>query len=116
MGRVPALRNSQYVNLIPVFDDDHPSGYVRDYREGETETSAMTMMQLQEGDVIDCVADYCSYDGTYQDSCMAGDKTVYDGSFGVSDAEVPEKQSECYRMMDLYGNAYWSSAVEMDHR
>ena len=47
---------------------------------------------------------------------MAGDKTVYDGSFEVSDAEVPEKLGECYRMMDLYGNAYWTSAVEMDHR
>lgn len=116
MGRVPALRNSQYVNLILVLDDDYLSGYVRDYRDGETETSARTMMQLQKGDVIDYVADYCSYDGTYQDSCMAGDKTVYDGSFEVSDVEVPEKLGECYRMMDLYGNAYWTSAVEMDHR
>jgi hypothetical protein len=120
MGRVPALRNSQYVNLILVFDDDHPSGYVagyvRDYREGETETSAKTMMQLQEGDVIDYVADYYSYDGTYLDSYMVGDETVYDGSFKVSDVEVPEKLSECYRMMDLYGNAYWTPVLEMDHR
>jgi hypothetical protein len=103
-----------------VFDDDHPSGYVagyvRDYREGETETSAKTMMQLQEGDVIDYVADYYSYDGTYLDSYMVGDETVYDGSFKVSDVEVPEKLSECYRMMDLYGNAYWTPVLEMDHR
>lgn len=120
VGRVPALRNGEYVNLILVFDDEHPSGtvagYIRDYREGETETSGKSMLQLEEGDVIDYVADYYSYDGTYEDSYMVGSETVYDGSFEVSDVIVPEKISECYRLQDLYGNDYWTPVIELDNR
>ena len=61
-GHVPALLNGERVNLILVFDNEHPYGYIAgariDYVEGETETIAKGMSQLQVGDTLDFLCDY----------------------------------------------------------
>lgn len=118
-GRVPAVLNGEYVNLILTFDSDHPSGYVSgyvyDYRNEETDTVPKAVETLEDGDVIDFVADYYSYDGTYQDSYMVGEEIVVDGDLSVSDVTVPEKMSVCYRFTDICGGHAWTNAIVLDH-
>ena len=74
MGRVPVLYNGERAELVLEFTDENPYGSVvgvrRVYTEGETQTVAKTMDTVQDGDVIDFVCDYYSYDGEYLDSYM----------------------------------------------
>lgn len=67
IGRVPVLYNGERAELVLEFTDADPYGSVvgvrRVYVEGETETVAKTMDTVQDGDVIDFICDYYSYDG-----------------------------------------------------
>lgn len=73
-GRIPVLYNGERAELIVEFTDADPYGSVvgvrRIYKNGETETLAKTMDTVTDGDVIDFICDYYSYDGTYLDSYM----------------------------------------------
>ncbi|MCR4890705.1 MAG: peptidase C11 [Lachnospiraceae bacterium] len=116
-GRVPALLNGERVNLIIVFDNDHPKGFVAgaqyDYREGETETVAKNMTELKDGDTLDFLADYYSYDGQYQDSYKVGDQMVVHGDIQVSDVILTADHIKIsYRFTDLYNKEYWTEVTE----
>ena len=69
-GRVPCLLNGQKANLILVFDSDNEDGYVAgvcyDYVEGETETIAKNLTELQAGDEIDFTCDFYGYDRAFK--------------------------------------------------
>lgn len=119
-GRVPVRLNGNPANLILVFDNAHPQGYVAgaaaDYTGGETETAAKNLTELSAGDVIDFICDYYSYEGVYQDSYMLGDQlTVPEGGMGalsVSNVDIGEGKARItYRFTDIYNQQYWSPAV-----
>ncbi|MBQ1377982.1 MAG: hypothetical protein IIY77_08415, partial [Lachnospiraceae bacterium] len=71
-GYIPALLNGEQVRLIAVFDNEHPEGYIAGaqpvYKNGETELQAKSLMAISEGDKIEFIADYYTYDGKYEDS------------------------------------------------
>lgn len=115
-GRVPVLLNGERANLILVFDNENPQGYIagarRDYRDGETETVAKGMEALTEGDKIEFVCDYYSYDGTYQDSYVLGDAITYTGEHTISDTKIDaDKCSAAYLITDIYNNEYWTPVI-----
>ena len=112
-GRIPVLLNGVRANLIIVFDNAHPYGYIAgartDYIDGETETVAKGMTELAEGDVIDFVADYYSYDGTYQNSYMIGDQMIYNGNHEISNVTIDKSKSVAsYMFTDIYNQEYWT--------
>jgi hypothetical protein len=116
-GRVPVLLNGDRAELIIVFDNDHPSGYVQGYRytydPSVTETVAKDAEELQEGDKIDFLCDYYSYDGTYQDSYMIGDQLTVSGELRVSDVLLSdEKVNATYMFVDVYNQEYWTEVIE----
>ena len=119
-GRVPVLLNGKRANLIIVFDAEHPEGYIAgarmDYRDGETETVAKAMDSLKNGDRIEFVCDYYTYEGEYQDSYLMGDVLIYNGSHQISDVYVPEPEncSATYLMTDIYDNEYWTPVIPND--
>ncbi len=113
-GRVPVMLNDVRCDLIVVFDNETPDGYIAgaryDYCDGETETIAKSLGELQEGDVIDFLCDYYSYDGEYLDSYMLGDRLTV-GADGVTVSYVyvdSDAASATYRFTDLYQQNYWS--------
>ena len=115
-GRVPVLYNGDRAELILEFTDENPYGSVvgvrRIYVEGETDTVAKTMDTVQDGDVIDFVCDYYSYDGEYQDSYMLGEQLVVDGELVISDVYVDEtRASYTYRFTDIYNQTYWTEPI-----
>ncbi len=115
-GRVPVLLNGQRANLIIVFDSDNPKGYIAgartDYVDGETETIAKGMESLKNGDKIEFVCDYYSYDNEYLDSYILGDTLIYNGSHTISNVYVEaEKCSAAYMITDIYNNEYWTPVI-----
>ncbi|MCR4962915.1 MAG: peptidase C11 [Firmicutes bacterium] len=116
-GRVPAMLNGERVNLILIFDSENPHGYIAGaepvYAETQTQTVSKAMLQLQDGDVIDFLCDYYSYDGDYQDSYYLGEQYVVNGTPEISDVYVDaEAASAVYRFTDIYQQHYWSPVME----
>ena len=115
-GRVPVMINDVRADLILVFDNEHPYGFVAgaryDYRDGETETVAKSMESLTEGDRLDFLCDYYSYDGVYQDSYYLGDPMTVAGDLVISNVYIDrEAASATYRFTDIYNQTYWSPVM-----
>jgi len=118
-GRIPALVNGDRSELIVVFDNEHPYGYLAgvrsDYINGETETVAKGADTLQEGDQIDFLCDYYGYDGTYLNSYMFGEPMTYRGEFELSNVYLPdpENASATLRFTDIYNQQYWTPEMTL---
>ena len=116
-GHVPALLNGSRVNLILVFDNENPHGYIAgassDYRNGETDTIAKNMQQLQLGDKLDFLCDYYTYEGEYQDSYYLGEQMTVTDSMEISNIDIgKENCSALYRFTDIYNNQYWTGEMQ----
>ncbi len=116
-GHIPAMLNDSRVNLIVIFDNEYPGGHIvgatSDYRRGETETVAKSETEILEGDVIDFLCDYYTYDGDYEDTYYLGDRMVVQGDLQVSDGTFgSDRLIVTYRFTDLYGQTYWSEGFE----
>jgi len=116
-GRVPALLNGERVNLILVFDNENPYGYIAgarmDYVEGETETIAKGMSALEEGDVLDFLCDYYTYDGEYENTYYLGEPMTVTANMEISNVDVGEGPVQItYRFTDIYNQQYWTPVLE----
>ena len=116
MGHITARLNGDDVNLIVVFDSEHEDGYVTgavyDYVDGETDTIAKNLTELQAGDEIDFGCDYYNYDQTFQNRYYLGDTIVL--KHGMDELEVQNLDvgsgdiHAAYCFTDIYGQSYWS--------
>ena len=115
-GYVPALLNENRVELILVFDNEHPNGYIagaRDvYLKGETETVAKNLTEVKKGDAVIFLCDYYSYDGVYQDSYYLGDTMVLGDEVEIGNIRIDAAHTEVtYRLTDIYQQTYWTPVV-----
>lgn len=115
-GYVPALLNGERVNLILVFDQDNPKGYIAgattDYIGGETDTVAKSMTELENGDKLDFICDYYTYDGEYQDSYILGDTLTVSDNMRISNTDVGDGDIKImYCFTDIYNQEYWTEAI-----
>ncbi|MBQ3405213.1 MAG: peptidase C11, partial [Oscillospiraceae bacterium] len=115
-GRVPILLNGDLAELILVFDNENPDGYIAGvrncYTEEETETVAKGVEALQEGDVIDFVCDYYAYDGTFENNYLMGEQMVYDGDVTISNVYLDDADvSAAYLFTDMYCQDYWTPVI-----
>lgn len=116
-GYVPAFLNGQRVELMLVFDNEHPYGYVVGakpvYTDGETETSAKTTMSLAQGDKLDFICDYYTYDGDYQDSYYLGEQMILGNKLEISNVDIGSGAVKAtYRFKDIYQQEYWTPVLE----
>ncbi len=114
-GRVPVLLNGERADLLLVFDNKNPRGYIAGartvYTEGETETVAKAMGELQVGDTLDFLCDYYSYDGDYMDSYYLGEQMTVTDNMVISNADVGEGDVKVtFRFTDIYNQQYWTEA------
>ena len=115
-GRIPAFLNGERVNLIVVFDNETPTGYIAgaqtDYQDEEIEVVAKNLTEIGEGDTLDFICDFYAYDGTYQDSYLMGKQMKVDGPLTVSDVTLPAGGVRLtYRLTDIYNQAYWTESI-----
>ncbi len=118
-GRVPCELNGERCNLILVFDSENEDGYVAgacyDYVEGETETIAKNLTEIQKGDTIDYVCDYYNYDKSFQQNYYLGEQVVVDKD--MSEMEIinlPVGEGKVYAtycFTDIYGQKYWTPTL-----
>ena len=113
-GYIPVLHNGVRGELLVMFTDEEPYGTVTGvrtvYTEGETDTIPKTMDPVADGDTLDFICDYYSYDGEYLDSYLLGDQMVVDGELVISDVYVDEAAAELtYRFTDIYNQEYWTT-------
>ena len=113
-GRIPVLYNGERAELVVEFTDADPYGSVvgvrRIYKDGETQTLAKTMDTVTDGDVIDFICDYYSYDGEYLDSYMLGEQLIVDGALEISDVYVDADAAQLtYLFTDIYNQQYWTA-------
>ena len=118
-GYVPALLNGERVNLIIVFDDEHPDGYIAgastDYVNGETDAVAKNLTELTVGDTLDFICDYYTYDMKYQDSYFIGDQVTVTNNMTISNTDVGSGSCHIlYRFSDIYNQDYWSEPIVVD--
>lgn len=115
-GYVPALLNGERVDLLIVFDQDNPSGYIvgsiSNYVNGETDTVAKVDRELQNGDVIQFLCDYYDYDGNYMNSYQLGEEIVVSSTLKVSDVVIEEDALITFKFTDIYGQEYWTPALQ----
>ena len=116
-GRIPVLYNGERAELVVVFSDEDPYGYIagvrRVYQDGETETVAKTMDTVMPGDVIDFVCDYYSYDGEYLDSYMFGEQLVVEDTLYISDVYIDADAANLtYQFTDIYNREYWTAPLQ----
>ena len=115
-GYVPAMLNDERVNLILVFDNENPHGYIAgaqaDYGD-DVEVVSKNLVELNDGDRIDFLCDYYSSDGAYQDSYFLGEKKTVNGEMEISNVDVGSGAVRlAYRFTDIYNQEYWSETLE----
>lgn len=115
-GRVPVMYNDSRAELILVFDNENPHGFVAGvqsvYLSGETDTAAKLQAELQPGDTLEFLCDYYSYAGDYQDSYLLGEPlTVTEEDLVITDVPLEGRTQATYRFTDLYGQHYWTPVI-----
>jgi len=147
-GRVPVLLNGERADLILVFDNENPNGYVAgvtyeyaedtgltligkvavaeadadvpseeaeltDLNTGSSETVETDITSLRQGDQLDFICDYYSYDGRFEEAYLLGDPMTVNGDLVVSDVTLPEGDILItYRLTDIYDEEYWTEAIK----
>ena len=115
-GRIPAMLNGERVDLLVVFDSLNPRGIITGarsaYVDGETETVAKSLTELEIGDTLDFICDYYSYDGEYQNSYYLGEPMTVTETMEISNVDVGDgAKNITYRFTDLYQQHYWTPAI-----
>ena len=115
-GYVPVMLNDVRSRLILVFNNDNPYGYVAGvetvYSADVTQTIAKNLTGLEDGDVIDFLCDYYTYDGEYQDTYYLGDQMIVDGDLSISNVYIDaDAASPMYCFTDIYQQTYWTPAM-----
>ena len=119
IGRVPCYLNGDRANLILVFDPENPYGYVAgasfDYQNSETDTIAKAVTALLDGDVIDFVCDYYTYDQKFDGNYYLGEQMIVDGEPEITDTWIGDDPAfVSYLFTDIYGQEYWTDPVWLD--
>ncbi len=115
-GMVPAFLNGEeYIEIIVTWSNEVPLGYVSGYRV-PTEVGAPAgkgLFEFKQGDTIEWVFDYYTYDWDYEDSYIMGDVYTYDGTeIEVSYDDVGDLDAVVYFVLyDIYNNIYETEAV-----
>ncbi len=109
-GYIPALVNDEEAHLIVVWKGDKASvaGYERVY---DSNTAARGLIALKDGDEIQFISDFYTYDGEYQDQYVM-DSLVVEGPITVSYEDVGD--GDClvyYSLHDIYQNVFWTESV-----
>ena len=112
-GYVPAYLNGIRVNLMLVFDNDHPYGYIagaqKVYASDGTEVQAKNMIQIGSGDELRFICDYFDYNGNYQDSYQLGDPLILGNTVEISNTPLGDVRADVtYCFTDIYQQQYWT--------
>lgn len=111
-GSIPCELNGEYVNLVVRWNEEGTGiieGAVRFYENG---MSMKGLIPLEDGDEIQLLCDYYTYDGEYDDAYSFDEPFAYDSSVGIE--YTPSGGGEYllyYCITDIYNNTYYVEPV-----
>ncbi len=116
-GYIPVLLNGERAELLVRWDNETGEGSITGarsvYKNNETDTVAKSLTELADGDTIDLLCDYYTYEGQYQDSYKLGEQITVNGDLLVSDVTLEDNSVlVTYRFTDLYQQHYWTQKLE----
>ena len=106
---------TQLVYLDVVFDDANPDGVITGARpmyEDDTDVVAKGDIQIKNGDKIDFLCDYYTYDGEFESAYKLGEPLTV-GADGLEILYYALDNVNCsvtWRLTDIYGNHFWTPA------
>ena len=113
-GYVPAYLNGVRVNLMLLFDNEHPYGIISGaeqvYMNGETEARAKNLIQIGQGDQLQFLCEYYDYQGNFQDSYLLGTPVVLGEEVEIANTPVKKPVRVTYCFTDFYQQRYWTPA------
>ncbi len=117
MGRIPALLNDQLVDIILSFDQDNPYGEVLGariiYDEEDTPNLPKGLVDIEEGDRIDYLCDYYSYEGEFDDTYYLGEPYYATDEWYIENLTITNLEyMMSYKITDIYGNSYWTPVIK----
>lgn len=113
-GYIPCELNDEYVNLVVRWNEEGTGvieGAVRFYENG---MSMKGLIPVEDGDKIQLLCDYYTYDGEYDDAYSLDEPFAYDSSAGIEYA--PSGAGEYllyYCLTDIYNNTYYVEPVTL---
>ena len=116
-GKVKILYNDIEANLVIVWNENNPNGKILgvelEKQYGNTTINSKGLKKLKNGDKIEFVCDYYSYDGEYEDSYILGDEIIVgDSELQVEYEDIGESTVYVYyKIVDVYNNVYYTEAV-----
>ena len=114
-GYVPVLLNDQEANLIIVFDNEEPKGYIAgvQYCDAPTDTVSKSLTDLENGDRIDFICPYYNYNGQYEEDAFLGEPMIVSDNMRISNVDVGNGAIKAlYRFTDIYDQHYWTEVLE----
>ena len=115
-GYVPALLNNVRVNLMLIFDADHPYGYIAGaspvYTDGSVQVQAKNLIQVGQGDVLQFLCEYYDYEGNFHNTYYLGKPLTLGAETEIANTPINNKPLKVtYCFTDYYQQRYWTSAV-----
>lgn len=111
-GYIPCELNGEYVNLVVRWNEEGTGiieGAVRFYENG---MSMKGLIPVKDGDEIQLLCDYYTYDGEYDDAYSLDDPFTYDSSVGIEyDSSGDGEYLLYYCLTDIYNNTYYVEPV-----
>lgn len=111
-GVVPVLFENEDAELVLIWDNENPDGYVAGWRYTANGSSQKGLFALENGMRFDFLCDFYTYDGIFDDQYLWGE-LIIDGQPAVSFEDVGNIGSKIYyALYDIYQNTYWTESVE----
>ena len=118
-GRTVAYLNDELVYLIINWKNDQTEGKIVSVEPyegyGNTTLSGKRGIKLKEGDKLTFAFDFYTYEGEYKDILKAGSDLIIEDPSDLKTEymEIDNKKFYVYyKIIDIYGNTYYTEAIE----
>lgn len=110
-GAVPVILNQEAAEIILVWNNDHPNGYVAGARYLHETQQQRGLFELSNGDFLEFSFDAYDLDWHSLAPKAAGSLTV-DGEIAVNYTDIGNVDCFVYYMLtDIYGNKFWTEPL-----
>lgn len=114
-GRVPAYLNGEKVDLIINFTQSNPYGIVLGAKPIYEESDSLSkgLIEINDGDKIEFIGNYYSYNGVFISEYRIGNPLIVDGQLELYNTRLENDYVYTYCFNDIYGNKLWTPKTEV---
>lgn len=114
VGRIPAYLNGQKVDIMVSFTPENPYGIIEGAKliYDDSDVQQKGLIEIKDGDQIEFICNYYTYDGKFIAEYRLGDIFVVDGDMELYNMEIENHYLYAYCFKDVYGNYLWTQKTE----